>query len=61
MDMKNKWKYFLKNIQNESLEFEIVIGDIRQFLEPVYGAMVEGTEWQRVWDCKETSWISMCL
>jgi predicted nucleotidyltransferase component of viral defense system len=55
-DMKKKWKYFLKNIRDESLQFEIVIDEIRQFLEPVYRALVGETEWQRVWDCKETAW-----
>jgi predicted nucleotidyltransferase component of viral defense system len=55
-DMQTKWKYFLKNIKDESLVFTIVIDEMKKFLEPVYAAIVEETEWLMVWDCKEGIW-----
>ena len=56
MDMQSKWKYFIKNIKNESMEFVTVIEGIRVFLEPVFETMIEEIEWQKTWDCKETRW-----
>jgi predicted nucleotidyltransferase component of viral defense system len=55
-DMKNKWKYFLKNIKSEILGLAEVINTIRVFLEPVFTAIVEEIEWQRVWGCQELQW-----
>jgi len=49
-DMKIKWRYFLKSIKNESLNFAVVINEIQSFLEPVYNAMVSETELQKIWD-----------
>jgi predicted nucleotidyltransferase component of viral defense system len=56
VDMKKKWKYFVKNIHDESLGFGAVINEIAVFLEPVYEAIVEETEWQKTWDCKNSKW-----
>jgi predicted nucleotidyltransferase component of viral defense system len=55
-DMQTKWKYFLKNIQDESPEFVVVVNEIAAFLEPVYAAIVEEAEWQKMWDGKKSSW-----
>jgi len=55
-DMQSKWKYFLKNIKNSELEFTTVINEIAVFLEPVYSAIVNESEWQKVWDCKNSLW-----
>lgn len=49
VDMMKRWKYFLKNIKDDSLEFSVVITDIQHFLEPVYNAMVREEEWQKIW------------
>lgn len=48
-DMQKRWKYFLKNIKDHTLEFAIVIDDIRTFLEPVIDAIVNEDEWQKEW------------
>ena len=48
-DMQKRWKYFLKNIKDHTLEFAIVIDDIRTFLEPVFDAIVNEDEWQKEW------------
>ena len=49
-DMLKRWKYFLKNIKDDSLEFTIVIDEIRVFLEPVFEAIVNEDEWQEQWN-----------
>ncbi len=49
-DIQKRWKYFLKNIQDNSLEFAVVIDEIRGFLEPVFEAIVKEEEWQQEWE-----------
>ncbi|MEL7656501.1 MAG: nucleotidyl transferase AbiEii/AbiGii toxin family protein [Bacillota bacterium] len=49
-DMQIKWRYFLKNIKNEFLDFAVVIKEIQIFLEPVFDAIVSEIEWQKKWD-----------
>ena len=56
VDMKAKWKHFLRNINNEALELAVVIDEIAVFLGPVYGAIVEETEWQKMWGCANQAW-----
>jgi predicted nucleotidyltransferase component of viral defense system len=56
IDMQSKWKYFLKNIKNDLLDFSTVINAITVFLEPVYEAIILETELQKAWNCKKTSW-----
>ena len=55
-DMQTKWKYFLKNIKNESLDFAAVISKITDFLNPAYEAIIKETEWQKMWDCENLQW-----
>ncbi len=55
-DMQKRWKYFLKNIKEESLEFSIVIAEIQTFLEPVFDAIVNEDEWQKTWACTKAMW-----
>ena len=55
-DMQNKWKYFLKNLRYDSFAFDIVINEIKAFLEPVYDAIITETEFQWIWKCKESLW-----
>ena len=49
VDMQKRWKYFLKNIKDDTLEFTLVINEIRIFLEPVFDAIVNEDEWQKEW------------
>ncbi len=44
-DMQKWWKYFLKNIKDDTLEFLVVIAEIQIFLEPVFDAIVKEGEW----------------
>lgn len=46
-DMQKRWKYFLKNNKDDSLEFFAVIAEIKTFLEPVFDAIVNEKEWQK--------------
>ena len=50
IDMQKRWKYFLKNIKDDTLEFSVVIDEIQTFLEPVFEAIVNEDEWQKVWN-----------
>ena len=55
-EMQKRWKYFLKNIKEESLEFSVVIAEIQTFLEPVFDAMVNEDEWQNEWSSLAYKW-----
>lgn len=49
VDMQKRWKYFLKTIKDDTLEFLAVIEEIQTFLEPVFDAIVNEDEWQKQW------------
>lgn len=55
-DMQIKWRYFLKNIRNNVLDFTIVINDIERFLKPIFDSIVNENEWQKNWNSKTQSW-----
>ena len=48
-DIQKRWQFFLKNIKDNTLEFSDVITAIQTFLEPVFDAMVNEKEWNRLW------------
>ena len=56
VDMQKRWRFFLKNIKNDTLEFDVVIVEIQTFLEPVFDAIVNEEEWQKMWDSKVIKW-----
>ncbi len=55
-EMQKKWKYFLRNIKNDTLEFSKVIYVIKAFLEPVFEAIVEEVEYPKMWDHEFEEW-----
>ena len=57
-DMQKRWKYFLKNIKDDTLLFTVVIDEIRTFLEPVFEAIVNEDEWQKEWTVN-SGWRSL--
>lgn len=57
-DMQKRWKYFLKNIKDDTLEFSVVIDEIQKFLEPVFEAIVNEDEWQKEWTVN-SGWRSL--
>lgn len=58
-DIQKRWKYFLKNIKDDTLEFSVVIAEIQIFLEPVFDAMVDEAEWLNKWGSKANVWSNM--
>lgn len=57
-DMQKRWKYFLKNIKDNTLEFQFVITEIQTFLESVFDAIVKEGEWQSNWKVSHNTWQS---
>lgn len=55
-DMQKRWRYFLKNIKDDTLAFSVVIEEIQKFLEPVFKAMVNKDEWQEEWCITNNEW-----
>ena len=55
-DMQKRWRYFLKNIKYDTLEFSVVIKEIQTFLEPVFDTIVNEDEWQKQWHSIECGW-----
>lgn len=49
-DMHKRWKFFLKTIKDNTLEFPLVIEEIQTFLDPVFDAIVNENEWQEQWN-----------
>lgn len=56
VDMQKRWKYFLKTIKDDTLEFSAVIEEIQTFLEPVFEAIVNEDEWQGEWESNISRW-----
>ena len=55
-NMQKRWKYFLKNIKDDTLAFSAVIEAIQNFLEPVFDAIVNEEEWQKMWYTTLSKW-----
>ena len=51
-DMQKRWKYYLKNIKDDTFEFSAIIKEIQKFLEPVFNTIMNEDEWQRQWIAK---------
>ena len=58
-DMQKRWKYFLKNIKDDTLEFSLVITGIQTFLEPVFEGIVNEKEWQNIWKSNARKWSNL--
>ena len=54
--MQKRWKYFLKNIKDDTLEFSVVIAEIQTFLEPVFDAVMNKDKWQKQWTGTQNEW-----
>ena len=59
VDMQKRWKYFLKTIKDDTLEFSVVIEKIQIFLEPVFDAIVNEEEWLGSWKSHHNIWIDL--
>lgn len=58
VDMQKRWKYFLKTIKDDTLEFSVVIEGIQKFLEPVFDVIVNEEEWLCFWKSRHNMWIT---
>lgn len=58
-DMQKRWKYFLKNIKDDTLEFEVVIKEIQIFLEPIFNAILNEEECLREWSSSSGIWFNL--
>lgn len=54
--MQKRWKYFLNNIKDDTLDFAVVIDEIQKFLEPVFEAIVNETVWLNSWVSQSMIW-----
>lgn len=52
-EMQKRWKYFLKNIKDETLEFSVVIEEIEVFLKPIFYAITNNLIYKNNWNTKE--------
>ena len=50
VDIQKRWRYFLKNIKDDTLEFSFVFDEMKTFLEPAFDAIVNEEEWQGQWN-----------
>ncbi len=57
VDMQKRWKFFLKTIKDDTLEFSAVIEGIQTFLEPVFDAIENEFEWYNSWKSKDGIWL----
>lgn len=57
VDMQKRWKFFLKAIKDDKLEFSVVVEEIQKFLEPVFYAVVNELEWYNLWKSKDGIWL----
>ena len=57
--MQKRWRYFLKNIKDDTLEFAVVIKEMQIFLDLVVDAIVDEEEWKKNWTFKQ-KWNGGC-
>ncbi len=55
-DMQKRWKYFLKNVKDDTLEFDVVISEIQTFLEPVFDAVINENKYCNIWLACNKKW-----
>ena len=46
----------MKTIKDDTLAFSVVIQSIQTFLEPVFDAIVNEDEWQKMWYSTDNKW-----
>lgn len=58
-DMHTKWRYFLRTLGNPEMAFSSVIGGIETFLLPVWDAISNDIELQKVWIATSRKWTDI--
>lgn len=59
--MISRWNVFARKILAVSLDFQIVIELIIQFVDPLIHAIEEGKEFQKKWSCENRLYITIVL
>lgn len=54
--MQTKWRYFLKTLGNPDMPFADVIAGIKEFLLPVWSAIITEIEFQHNWLAADKAW-----
>lgn len=55
-DMQVKWRYFLKTLGNQAMEFQTIMDCIEIFLYPVWQGIIEEEEFLQNWCAKASEW-----
>lgn len=55
-DMQTKWRYFLKTLGNPDKPFVEIIEGLKEFLEPVWEAILGESELTKSWQCTSLQW-----
>lgn len=58
-DMHTKWRYFLRTLGSPEMAFSSVIDGIETFLLPVWDAISNDIELQKVWIATSTKWTDI--
>lgn len=56
LDMKMKWRFFLRTIKSSDISLTEVIAGIDLFLHPVWDAMIAGEKFSKTWNAKTIEW-----
>ena len=51
--MQKRWRYFIRNVENGTIEFNVVIEEIRAFIEPIFYTTISNSNWNKYWNRKE--------
>lgn len=56
-EKKQQWNAFKKRIAvNDDLDYEETINSIKEFLEPIYYAIIHKEDYLKIWDAKKYVW-----
>jgi len=57
-DRVRMWReFFKKTDEDEPIDFQEVMNRINAFLSPVYKVLVNGEEFNKLWDCRLLAWL----
>lgn len=60
-NMQIRWRYFLRTLNSPELPFRQVMAGIAAFIEPVWDALVNKTEYRKQWDARSLRWAQGSL
>jgi len=54
--MQTKWRYFLRTIKGQDIQFSEVMQGIDAFLRPVFKSVVDGADFSKCWSSRNGKW-----